>query len=409
MAAASDGTREIGGDTHAGEVFISEDGGDTWSKKSPEADVNWDDIVISGNGNVIMALDEGSSAIEISSDGGDTWASVQVDDLQNIKSISIADDGDTILVGGENSNDPDTKLYRTDNRGLAWEDISPNADDLPYFSKHDISADGNTIAIATNGWTGDGTDGVFTSTNGGQDWTQINPSEDFTYWGDIALSDDASTLALRDENSTMYLSNDLGTNWHIEDPGLDYEDENNWEGIDFNEDGTKGVVAGSYNAYLINGPIEEPAGSTVTMDDAEGAKTITLTTPDGTTITCHSAVKESGLSVQDAAYSYPLGLVDFCFSGAGESNAVSILFVTDLKPNQVTVRKYNPTTNGYATIAEATVTETTYEGAHALLVTYNIADNGPLDTDLDVGEIADPVGLGVLGVSAPNTGLPRQK
>ncbi len=49
--------------------------------------------------------------------------------------------------------------------------------------------------------------------------------------------------------------------------------------------------------------------------------------------------------------------------------------------------------------------ETTYGGAHALRVTYTIVDNGPLDTDADVSEIADPVGLGVLAVTTLNTGF----
>jgi phenylpropionate dioxygenase-like ring-hydroxylating dioxygenase large terminal subunit len=117
-------------------------------------------------------------------------------------------------------------------------------------------------------------------------------------------------------------------------------------------------------------------------------------------------VKESGLSAQDGVYSYPLGLVDFCFSGADTSNEITLVFVTPLKPNEVAVRKFNPNTKIYSNLTEAAVTETTHSGQHALQVVYTITDNGPLDTDSDVGEIADPVGLAVAGVTAPNTGVP---
>ena len=262
-------------------------------------------------------------------------------------------------------------------------------------------------------WDGGDTDTVHVSTNGGSTWTEADPdSDNYNSWTSVSVSDDGSTVLLLDDDGLGYISGDSGGTCNEEDPGLEYEESNAWTAGDVNEDGTQMVVAGQVNAYLLGEQIESEqpeAESTVTFSDPESGKTITITTPDGTTITCHSAVKETAMVVQDAGYQYPLGLVDFCFSGAGENNAVSLIFVTDLKPNEVAVRKYNPTTNAYATINEATVIETTYEGKHALLVSYNIVDNGPLDTDVDEGEVADPVGLGVLGVNAPNTGFKRTK
>jgi hypothetical protein len=201
----------------------------------------------------------------------------------------------------------------------------------------------------------------------------------------------------------MYITDNGGDTWAEENPSLEYEDSGDWEAIDTNSDGTKYVTAREDGAYLSGQTIPESA-HTVTLDDAEGGKTVTITTPEGTTITCHSAVKESSLVVRDNAYQYPLGLVDFCFSGAEASNEVSLIFVTDLKPNEVAVRKYNPDNQSYATIAEANVSQTTYEGNAALLVTYTITDNGSLDTDPDIGEVADPVGLGTLGLNSPDTG-----
>lgn len=207
------------------------------------------------------------------------------------------------------------------------------------------------------------------------------------------MSDDGTTLVAVDyDNSKMHISNDTGENWNEEDPGE--ADEEYWVAADLNTDGSK-IIAVSEEAAFLNYASEPVSEPTVTLDNAENGKTITITTPEGTTITCSSAVKESGLDAQDGSYTYPLGLLDFCFSGAEADNEVSLLFVTNLEPDEVLVRKYNPASDEYSTVDEATVAETTYEGKHALLVTYNIVDNGPLDLDLDNGEIADPVGLAV--------------
>ncbi len=122
---------------------------------------------------------------------------------------------------------------------------------------------------------------------------------------------------------------------------------------------------------------------------------VPINTPGNTTLTCSSRQAENSLAKADSGYDYPLGLVNFCFTTAATNNQVSLLFVTDLKPNQVSARKYNPSTQAYASVPGAVFTETTYNTHHALLLTYTIADNGPLDTDSAIGSITDPVGLAV--------------
>ena len=120
----------------------------------------------------------------------------------------------------------------------------------------------------------------------------------------------------------------------------------------------------------------------------------------------------------DGDYIYPLGLTDFCFTTESASEDVVIIYVTDLKASQVTARKYNTTTNQYADVPGAVITETTYGGQPALRLAYTIADNGPLDTNDTLGVIDDPVGLATTpdttdtsvetGVGVPNTGLKAQ-
>lgn len=159
-------------------------------------------------------------------------------------------------------------------------------------------------------------------------------------------------------------------------------------------------------------PVLRPIVTSTTsaaLSNAESGKSVTLQTPVGTNITCSSTVKESANTAQDAGYSYPLGLVNFCFTTGVGSNQVTLTFVTNLTPGQVTVRKYDPSGHTYATVTGAIVTETTSGGQHALQVVYTVVDNGPLDSNPTAGVIDDPVGLAVTNApGAPNTGVGRQ-
>ena len=120
-------------------------------------------------------------------------------------------------------------------------------------------------------------------------------------------------------------------------------------------------------------------GGNNSIPNAEDGNAVVLDLPSSTTLSSFTSVKESSLAVQDSGYNYPLGLIDFSFSTSTTDNTVSLLFVTDLKPNQVIAKKYDPSTKGYTTLDNATITETTHNNQHALLLTYTITDNGDLD------------------------------
>ncbi len=151
-------------------------------------------------------------------------------------------------------------------------------------------------------------------------------------------------------------------------------------------------------------PISQNSENTATFANAETAGSVMLQTPEATTITCSNALKESTSPKQDAAYDYPLGLVEFCFDTESTENQVSLTFVTDLKPDQVIARKYNSTNQTYFNIQNATITQTTHQGKSALQLTYTIEDNGALDLDPATGSIKDPVGLAIRREELAQTG-----
>lgn len=139
-----------------------------------------------------------------------------------------------------------------------------------------------------------------------------------------------------------------------------------------------------------------------------GAKA-SLETANGTVINSFTASQESGLGAQDAGYSYPLGLLNFVVGSVpnGSTQTINLAFLTDLKPNQVVLRKYDANAKTYATITEATITEDTFDGQHVLNISYSITDNGKYDQDTVLGQITDPVGLGMVAAGVPNTGFRR--
>lgn len=169
------------------------------------------------------------------------------------------------------------------------------------------------------------------------------------------------------------------------------------EGLAFSPDGERLYVADTGNSRI---QVFEFANqhNTATLPNAVNGNTVSIQTPEGTTITCSSSSKESDNTSQDPGYTYPLGLVHFCFDTSNADNEVSLTFVTDLKPDEVTPRKYSSTTKTYSTLPDSShysITETTLEGKHALKLTYTLTDNGPLDQDPAEGSITDPVGLAV--------------
>lgn len=151
-------------------------------------------------------------------------------------------------------------------------------------------------------------------------------------------------------------------------------------------------------------PVTPPSSNTANLTtptspiSAFSLKPVSISTPTGTNISSSSTVPESSLVTQDNDNQYPLGLVNFSFTTNQSSNQVSLSFITNLKPNQVTPKKYNPSTNTYINLpasSNPTITETTINNQHALVLTYTLIDNGELDLNPTAGTISDPVGLAV--------------
>ena len=132
-------------------------------------------------------------------------------------------------------------------------------------------------------------------------------------------------------------------------------------------------------------------------------KYVAVELDDDCELTHASAATESA-SAKDAGYSYMAGLLNFSADCSSDSTLVQV-YQHGVSANGLTARKFNPTNGSYFTIEGAAVSTVTVAGQNVAKASYTVADNGILDLDPAVGTISDPVGLGNVAVTAPNTGL----
>lgn len=133
--------------------------------------------------------------------------------------------------------------------------------------------------------------------------------------------------------------------------------------------------------------------NTKLINNANGSGLILINTAAGTNLTCGNSVSETSLAKQDSGYSYPIGLVNVCYTTDNSSDNVKLTFVTGLSPSQVIARDYNSVTSTYVTVPGATITQSSYNGQPALILTYSVAQGGGLDSSSINGQVIDPVGL----------------
>lgn len=150
-------------------------------------------------------------------------------------------------------------------------------------------------------------------------------------------------------------------------------------GSDLNDDGTDDSSQPNVYSYT----------SSVTD------KTVVLEADDTCTVNSASSVSELSNPVQDDGYTYINGLMDFSLA-CGTNGFTSIIkqYYYNTLSDELILRKYNPNTETYFEIEDATIEQTTINGFAVTVVTYEVTDGGALDTDgAEDGNISDPAGL----------------
>lgn len=251
LASNGDGTK-LAICEYGGKVYLSDDSGANWSETNPQAagDRNWWSIDSSLDGSVLVVA-AFSDSIYYSDDRGNSWADVTPAAAAGDHwiTVSCSDDG-SFIAAYENDNG---ELYVSSNSGSTWA-LSPlsitnlGGGPIPL----DMSSDGSCLVSADDffipgkiyvstdsgaSWTGFlsmgswsdvaiSSDGatliacsallstVFTSANGGVDWTERTPDggpgEEYSQ---VASNAGGDTLTVSTQGGRIYTSSDSGVNW----------------------------------------------------------------------------------------------------------------------------------------------------------------------------------------------------
>lgn len=180
----------------------------------------------------------------------------------------------------------------------------------------------------------------------------------------------------------LWQANDCGTSQDSDNVSNAMEDDAPNNG-DANNDGTADSEQSNVASFV----------NSVTQDY------ISLEVDQACDLSSVGSATESSHAKSDTAYTYQNGFVGFtanCGTPGYTSTITQYYYGAQLSPGMV-LRKYNPTTQTYFTVEDATLSSVTVGGRSAVMVVYTITDGGNLDVDgVQNGVIVDPVGIATL-------------
>lgn len=187
------------------QLYITDDGGETWKAKESRRD--WVECDISSNGNYMVAI-ANNSRIFISDDSGDSWT--PKDSVREWTGIAMSSDGQYIsacanLDGLFISNDfGDTWVKRGEN--LQWRGIS-------------MDSTGRYQLVAVDGGQ------LYNSIDFGETWNVIPTSPTLPWYKTQISSFNIRMFAIQTGSDNIHVSADSGTTWGTTGPSLE------WTGI----------------------------------------------------------------------------------------------------------------------------------------------------------------------------------
>lgn len=186
---------------NSGEIDVSTNGGQAWSKSTNYAEAAWVSLVSSADGKKLVLTQAGTPGY-VSTNSGATWLSLI--HLPNGGSdpeyATMPADGNslTIATGGY--------IYTTTNFAKSW---TTNSVSTPY-KQMAASVDGMKLVTAPYGGN------IYTSTNSGATWIQQTNSPPLLWWS-CASSADGTRLAavsgISGGSGVIYTSSDSGSTW----------------------------------------------------------------------------------------------------------------------------------------------------------------------------------------------------
>jgi methionine-rich copper-binding protein CopC/photosystem II stability/assembly factor-like uncharacterized protein len=184
-------------------------GEDEWVTNGP-SDCNVQSVVISPkystNKTVYCATDNG---IYKSTNGGQSWSVCGLSGTQvSVVAISpVQSTYDTLFAG------TGTAVYKSTNSGSSWSLVTSVSGDVQSIDVSPAYSSDETVFVGSNG------NGIFISSDGGDEWTQCSGDSSFTsrcvssIAFSPAFSSDHTAFAATSDGGGIYKTTDSGDNW----------------------------------------------------------------------------------------------------------------------------------------------------------------------------------------------------
>lgn len=216
IAMDKDGERILVGGAHSAFLYLSTDGGDTWTARSPSGtEENWTGLAMTQDGVTAVAAAY-NGLVYLSGDGGETWRAINPAGdgaAREWSAVAISADGEKLIAAANES-----YLFASADGGASWTKRDIAGKPL-WWNRAAMSADG-TRAIACEGhYADEGQTGtVFRSANSGDTWKTLYPAgmgQSDKLWNAVALSDNGERMIAAVFRGFVYTSDDGGGSWTL--------------------------------------------------------------------------------------------------------------------------------------------------------------------------------------------------
>jgi photosystem II stability/assembly factor-like uncharacterized protein len=271
VASSADGMKLVVVAEGGSNIYTSTDAGISWTAR--DSSRRWSVVSSSSDGKHLVAVPAYEQFIYTSSDAGVSWVAHPRplgSDASPWTSVASSADGQHLAAVRRHGDG----VHISRDWGETWEVAQLPHESLGIVSTVDLSADGNTIVVASTA------PAIYISTNAGKTWSQkANPPGGSGLWG-ITCSSDCSRLAVTGGeffggDGSLFISNDSGSTWKQQLPA-------NAAGTSLN------VVASSADGTRLVAPgigqlrISTDSGLTWTTRDADRIWTSVSSSADGT-------------------------------------------------------------------------------------------------------------------------------
>jgi hypothetical protein len=232
---------------NTGEIFISRNAGRTWDSSGGYAYTPWTLVACDNDGSFTMMVASAGN-YEIIYTSADSWGTWRISQSAGpYYGIACDSDGSNLI------NCNQFQVYTSSDYGVNWTERHPAGGTTDrYWSSVASSSDGSFLVATCRKTdnTGDPAYGgrIYTSSDGGANWTERRPDGDVDYaWGSSACSADGSFIVVGASafwpytlRSRLYTSSDYGATWTERRPAGDAN--RSWGGISVDAAGKKILV-----------------------------------------------------------------------------------------------------------------------------------------------------------------------